>query len=55
MPNMSQNNRYTCSDYREEMRLIGLRKRLHEENLSPTEKQVIEAEIAELEKALHLS
>ena len=51
---MSQKNKYTCSDYREEMRLIGLRKRLNEEKLSPTEKQVIYAEIAELEKNLQM-
>ena len=45
---------YTCSDYREEMRLIGLKKRLNEETLTPTEKQIIEAEINELEKTLQL-
>ena len=44
-----------CSDYREEMRLIGLRRRLNEENLSRTEKQVIEEEIAKLEKTLQLN
>jgi hypothetical protein len=51
---MPQHNKYTCSDYREEMRLIGLKKRLNEENLSRTEKKTIETEIAELEKALQL-
>jgi hypothetical protein len=51
---MPQKNKYSCSDYREEMRLIGLKKRLNEEALSPTEKQVIETEINELEKILHL-
>jgi uncharacterized protein YfkK (UPF0435 family) len=52
---MPQKKQYTCSDYREEMRLIGLRKRLNEENLSPTEKQIIAAEIARLEKTLQLN
>ncbi|UCD79175.1 MAG: hypothetical protein JSW26_27880 [Desulfobacterales bacterium] len=52
---MQQKQKYTCSDYREEMRLIGLRKRLNEENLSRSEKQILEAEIAKLEKALQLS
>ena len=52
---MPQNKKYTCSEYREEMRLIGLRKRLNEENLSRTDKQIIEAEIARLEKALQLN
>ena len=51
---MQQNIKYTCSDYREEMRLIGLKKRLNEENLSRTEKKTIETEIAELEKTLQL-
>jgi len=51
---MPQHNKYTCSDYREEMRLIGLKKRLNEENLSRTEKKNIETEIAELEKTLQL-
>jgi len=46
--------KYTCSDYREEMRLIGLKKRLQEEALSQTEKQIIEAEINNLEKTLQL-
>jgi hypothetical protein len=46
--------KYTCSEYREEMRLIGLKKRLNEDTLSPTEKQIIEAEINNLEKNLQL-
>ena len=55
LPLMDQNNKYTCNDYREEMRLIGLRKRLNENDLNPTERQLIEAEIARLEKALQLN
>jgi hypothetical protein len=51
---MPQEKRYTCSDYREEMRLIGLKKRLNEENLSQADKQTIEAEITKLEEALQL-
>ena len=45
---------YTCSDYREEMRLLGLKKRLNENNLSKAEKQTIEAEIVKLERALQM-
>jgi hypothetical protein len=52
---MSQKKKYTCDDYREEMRLIGLRKRLNAAELSRAEKQLIEAEIAGLEKALQLN
>ncbi len=51
---MPLENTYTCSDYREEMRLLGLKRRLKEEMLGPDEKESIEAEIAELEKALQL-
>jgi len=52
---MSQKKRYTCSDYREEMRLIGLKKRLNENDLNPTEKELLKAEIAKLEEALQLN
>ena len=51
---MPQNTKYTCSDYREEMRLLGLKKQLNEKNLSKYEKQDIEAEIAKLEKILQI-
>ena len=47
--------KYTCDDYREEMRLLGLKKRLNEKDLGETEKQIIETEIEKLEKALRLS
>ncbi len=51
---MPQNTKYTCSDYRTEMRLLGLKKRLHENDLGKSEKQDIEAEIARLEKILQM-
>ena len=51
---MPSKSTYTCNDYREEMRLLGLKKRLNEKSLSRTEKQNIEAEIAKLEKALQM-
>ena len=51
---MPQKNNYTCSDYREEMRLIGLKKRLSEETLNQVEKQAVEVEIAKLEKTLQI-
>ena len=52
---MPQKKKYTCSDYREEMRLIGLKKRLNKDNLNPAEKELLEAEIARLEEALQLN
>jgi len=51
---MQQNTKYTCSDYRTEMRLLGLKKRLHENDLSQSEKQDIEAEVVKLEKILQM-
>jgi len=51
---MPQNTKYTCSDYRDEMRLLGLKKQLNEKNLSKSEKHALEAEIARLEKILQI-
>jgi len=51
---MPPKRKYTCNDYREEMRLLGLKKRLNEKNLSKTEKETIEAEITKLEKTLQM-
>ena len=51
---MPQNTKYTCSDYRKEMRLLGLKKRLHENDLGKSEKEAIEAEIARLERSLQM-
>jgi len=51
---MPPDTKYTCSDYREEMRLLGLKKQLNAKNLSKSEKQDIEAEIAKLEKILQM-
>jgi hypothetical protein len=53
-PIMPQNTKYTCSDYRTEMRLLGLKRRLHKNDLSRSEKQAIEAEIVRLEKILQI-
>ncbi|NNL74709.1 MAG: hypothetical protein HKO68_00080 [Desulfobacterales bacterium] len=52
---MPQRKKNTCNDYREEMRLLSLKKRLNENNLNETEKQIIEAEIAKLETALQMN
>jgi hypothetical protein len=52
---MNKDKKPTCNDYRQEMMLLGLRRRLAEEDLSDSEKQVIQAEIQELEKEMQLS
>lgn len=48
------NKSYTCSSYRQEMILAGLRKRLAAENLSAQEKQVIQAQVWKLEREMGL-
>lgn len=43
---------YTCSDYREEMRLLGLKRRLEREDLTEEERLRLQEEIAAVERAL---
>jgi hypothetical protein len=43
---------YTCADYREEMMLLGLKKRLETESLSEEEKASIQDRIAVIEKSM---
>ncbi len=44
-----KNNSYGCSDYRKEMILLGLKKRLNDAGLSAVERQAIMDEIQRLE------
>ena len=46
--------KYTCVDYRSEMKLLGLKKRLEEENLNEEEKTRIIEEIDELEEEMKM-
>jgi len=41
--------RYTCTEYREEMVLLGLQRKLQNPALSRDEKETLEKEIADLE------
>lgn len=43
---------YTCTEYREEMILLGLRKRLATENLTREEKEELLKQISEVEKQM---
>ncbi|MCK5099274.1 MAG: hypothetical protein KAR45_14285 [Desulfobacteraceae bacterium] len=43
---------YTCSEYREEMILLGLQKRLSAKDLTPEEKENLLKEIALVEKQM---
>jgi hypothetical protein len=45
---------YTCKDYQSEMKLLGLKRRLDEENFGEEEKAQIVQEIKELEKAMKM-
>ena len=47
--------KYTCVDYRSEMKLLGLKRRLEEENLSEEERVQIVQEIKELEKEMDMN
>ena len=44
--------RYTCSDYREEMILLGLKRRLDDPALSEEERRKIRQEIEAVEKRM---
>ena len=50
----NKNNTYTCNEYREEMMLLGLKKRLSQENLTEEEKQIVIADIEQLESAMSM-
>jgi hypothetical protein len=52
MKNKKEN--YTCSDYRQEMILLGLRKQLNDECLSDKEQQEILDQIKKLEEKMGL-
>lgn len=47
-----ENSSYTCSDYREEMILLGLQKRLSRPDITPEEKAEILKEIIKIEKIM---
>ncbi len=47
-------SKYTCQDYRAEMILAGLRRRLNDQSLAREEKEAILLEIERLEKEMGL-
>jgi hypothetical protein len=48
-------NRYTCHEYREEMLLLGLRRRLADDSLTAAEKEALQKEIAKLEERMGIA
>jgi hypothetical protein len=51
---MKNDSRHTCVDYREEMTILGLKRRLREQNISEEEKQAIILEIKRLESLMQI-
>jgi hypothetical protein len=49
---MAKKSTYTCADYRQEMILLGLRRRLAQGSLSAEERRAILEEIRKLEAVL---
>ena len=49
---MNYPGKYTCAEYREEMLLLGLKRRLETPDLSESEKRRLTEEIRELEKKM---
>ncbi len=45
---------YTCREYREEMVLLGLRRRLAQEDLPEEERRVLRARLVELEAEMEM-
>lgn len=52
--NEGEKPRYGCADYREEMRLMGLKRRLEQAGLPAEESENLKKEIAALERAMGL-
>jgi len=46
--------KYTCTDYRTEMILLGLKQRLKQEDMNEAEKKEIMLQIEEIKKTLEL-
>ena len=51
---MKNTKQFSCTEYRKEMMLLGLQKRLYESDLTEAEKQALKAEIANLKAAMQL-
>ena len=45
-------NKYTCADYRDEMRLLGLRRRLEKQDLTEEERRRVLEEVREIERKM---
>ena len=50
----SSNNKYTCNEYREEMILLGLQKKLASPDLTEEEKEQLRKEIKAISKKMDM-
>ncbi|MFO7783675.1 MAG: hypothetical protein ACQET7_05870 [Thermodesulfobacteriota bacterium] len=48
------NGQYTCMEYRQEMVLLGLRRRLEQEDLTEEERRALKARLLELESEMDM-
>lgn len=51
----AEKQQYTCSDYRAEMILLSLQRRLEKNDLSDSERQSLEAEIKRIKQEMGMS
>lgn len=51
---VEMNGQYTCNEYRQEMVLLGLRRRLEQEDLTDEERRELRARLMELESEMEL-
>ena len=49
---MTADNKYTCNEYREEMMLLGLQRRLSDGSISEEERRRLEERIKDLEASM---
>ena len=52
---MSNQNKYTCNEYRQEMILLSLRLRLNKPDVTEAEKEMIRSEIKKIETAMQMN
>jgi len=52
---LPSDTRYTCNEYREEMVLLGLQRRLHADGISEEERESLKARIKDLESTMDMA
>jgi hypothetical protein len=52
---MSNQNKYTCNEYRQEMILLSLRLRLNKPEVTEAEKEIIRKEIKKIETTMQMN